>query len=313
MQTRPTTSLSQPQASKRESVAVNTANFSQKGILMKNPTKQHKRAVVYAAAVFLALNLVSNLAEPRVTRRVVPSREGVASGISLGPPGPYEKLRGTVFFEVDPGDRHNTAVFDIDKAPRNSREKVEFAADFFILKPVDPGRGNHGLIFEPSNRGNIFVLTLMNDARALNNPTTAQDFGNGFLLRQGYTVAWLGWEADVLPGLNRLTVQNFPIAMQGGQPISERILVELFDAKGDSTREVFTGSLSGNPSIRSYEAVSTDQTVAVAELRKRPSDSPRPSAPDIPQGEVVPTSQWSFANCPNGPRGIPSTTDICLA
>ena len=280
---------------------------------MKNPTKQHKRAVVYAAAVFLALNLVSNLAEARVTQVVITSREVVANGMSFGSTGPYEKLRGTVFFEVDPGDHHNTAVFDIDKAPRNSRGKVEFAADFFILKPVGLEKGNHGLIFEPSNRGNIFVLTLMNDARALNNPTTAQDFGDGFLLRQGYTVAWLGWEADVLPGLNRLTVQNFPIAMQGGEPISERILVELFDAKGDSTNEVFTRPLSGFPTIRSYEAVSTDQTVAVAELRKRPSDSPRPSAPDIPEGEVVPTSQWSFANCPNGPPGIPSTTDICLA
>src|SRR5437879_13120035 len=100
----------------------------------------------------------------------------------------------------------------------------------------------------------------MNDARALNNPTTAQDFGNGFLLRQGYTVAWVGWEADVLPGLNRLTVQNFPIVMQGGQPISERILVELFDAKRDSTNEVFTRRRSGFPPTRRAAAIPTPTT-----------------------------------------------------
>ncbi len=276
---------------------------------MKNPTKQHKRAVVYVAAVFLALNLVSNLAEARVSRMVVTSRVVVANGKSFGDTGPYEKLRGTVFFEVDPGDPRNAVVFDLDKAPRNSRGKVEFSADFFILKPVDLERGNHGLLFEPSNRGDIFVLTRMNDALPVNNPTTAQDFGNGFLLRQGYTVAWVGWEADVLPVSNRLTV-NFPIAIEGGKPISERILVEFVYAKGDSTREVFTRPLSG---LRSYEAVSTDQTVARAELRMRPSDSPRPSAPGIPPGVVIPTSQWSFAKCPSRPPGIPSTKDICLA
>ncbi len=144
-----------------------------------------------------------------------------------------------------------------------------------------------GMLFEPSNRGNIFVLTRMNDVPALNNnnnPTTAQDFGNGFLLRQGYTIAWVGWEADVKPGSNRLTVQNFPIAVQGGKPISERILVEFFNAKGAATGVVFTRPLrsSNNLNIKPYEAVSTDQTVAMAELRMRPSDSPRPPALDIP-------------------------------
>ena len=49
-----------------------------------------------------------------------------------------------------------------------------------------------------------------------------------------------------------------------------------------------------------------------AELRRRPSDSPRPPSPAIPSGEVVPTSEWSFASCPSGAPGTPSVTDICL-
>ncbi len=281
---------------------------------MTNLGKQHKRLVSYATKVILALSLVCTPAEARVTRLQIMSREIVADGMAFGTTGPYEKLRGTAYFEVDPDDPRDTVVFDLDKAPRNKDGLVEFSVDFFILKPVDLERGNHELLFEPTNRGRIFVLTLMNDAPMLiNNPTTAQDFGNGFLLRQGYTLAWIGWEADTLPGNDRLTVHNFPIAMQDGQPISERILVEFPDAKGASTNEVFTRPLSGDPNVRGYEAVSTDQNVAEAELRMRSSDSPRPPAPDIPEGDLVPTSQWSFANCPNGPPGIPSVTDICLA
>jgi hypothetical protein len=59
----------------------------------------------------------------------------------------------------------------------------------------------------------------------MNNPSTPRDFGNGFLLRQGYTLAWVGWEADVLPVNDRLTVR-FPVASQHGQAITERILTE---------------------------------------------------------------------------------------
>ncbi len=263
------------------------------------------------AALLLALSLLGAAAEARVTAIQITSREVVAGGIEFGSRGAYEKLRGTVFFEVDPADSRNTAVFDIDKAPRNTRGRVEFAAGFFILKPVDITRGNGALFFEVNNRGSKLTLFLMNDVPSdanLNNPTTARDFGNGFLLRQGYTLAWVGWAADVVPADDLLTVQ-FPVATQDGQPIVERILVE-FQSFGGAN---FTLPLSGSSAFNSYPSVSTDPAAAMAELRVRPSDSPRPSAPDIPAGTIVPTGQWSFAYCPDGAPGTPSTTDICLA
>jgi alpha/beta hydrolase family protein len=258
--------------------------------------------------------LLSGWAEARVIRLEITSRETFAGGMSFGHTGPYEKLRGTAFFEVDPNDPRNAQVFDLDKAPRNSRGMVEFSADMFILKPLNMKKGNKGLFFEVNNRGNKITLAQLNDTPPTangNNPTTAADAGNGFLMRQGYVVAWVGWGADIAPGDNRLTVQ-FPIAMEDEQPITELILTEFSDRNfGGGTP--FTLPLSGGPAFKSYEAVSTDTSVAMAELRMRPSDSPRPSAPDIPAGVVVPASQWSFANCPTGPPGTPSTTDICLA
>lgn len=90
--------------------------------------------------------------------------------------------------------------------------------------------------------------------------------------------------------------------------------IELADAKGASTTDVFTLPLAGLGSVPGtpYESVSTDQAEAMAELRVRPSDSPRPPGPEIPEGKVIPPSQWSFARCPGGPPGVPSTRDICL-
>jgi Alpha/beta hydrolase domain/Transposase len=96
------------------------------------------------------------------------------------------------------------------------------------------------------------------------------------------------------------------------EAIIERILTEFSDRNfGGGTP--FTLPLSGSPAFKSFPAVSTDKAVAQAELRRRPSDSPRPSGPEIPAGMLVPDGEWSFASCPSGPPGTPSTTDICLA
>src|SRR5262249_32238063 len=57
----------------------------------------------------------------QVTQQIE-ERGVVADGMSFGDTGPYEKLRGTVHFEVDARDARNAAVFDLDKAPRTQNE-----------------------------------------------------------------------------------------------------------------------------------------------------------------------------------------------
>jgi Alpha/beta hydrolase domain len=256
--------------------------------------------------------------EARLTRLVIASTEVVADGASFGATGPYERLTGTAYFEVDPRDRRNAQVFDLDKADRNARGKVEFSADTVILKPVDMSKANGRLYFEVNNRGNKISFTMMQDTppgTPNNKPLTAAHFGNGYLMRQGFVVAWVGWGADIAPGGDRLTVA-FPIAKhKNGEPITERILTEFSDRNFGGLTP-FTLPLSGSVAFKSFPAVSTDKRLAAAELRRRPSDSPRPSSPEIPAGALVPESDWSFARCPDGPGAsteVPSATDICLA
>ncbi len=279
--------------------------------------KQHRITRIAAPAIALAGALCTVPADARLVRLDITSREVVAGGMAFGATGAYEKLKGTAHFEVNPRDDDNEQVFDLDKAPRNARGRVEFSADAVILRPVDMSKGNGKLFFEVNNRGNKIALPMFNDTPPgsnNNDPTSASDFGNGFLMRQGYSVAWVGWGADIAPGANRLTV-NFPIAMKHGAPIMERIVTEFSD-RNFLAGTPFSLLLSGGPAFKPYEAVSTNQITAEAELRRRPSDSPRPSAPDLPPGELVPASQWSFADCPNGPAGTPVTPSpnhICLA
>lgn len=232
-----------------------------------------------------------------VTLRIA-RQETVAGGYQFGPAGAYEKLVGTIAFEVDPADPRNAAIIDLDRAPRNARGLVEYDTDFYLLRPLDMDRWNGKLFFEVNNRGNKrtfnYVQTSAASQPRLNDPTAPEDFGDAFLLRQGYAIAWAGWEGDVLPGGGRMTIR-LPVPREAdGGPIAQRIVVEFHDryfAPDGSTTRL---PLSGSPDFASYPAVGGE--MANAELRVRPSDSPRPSGPDIPAGTLVPRDQWSFAS-----------------
>jgi len=272
--------------------------------------------------MLLAMLLIPGLAESRVVRIEITSVESPTfEGRVFGNVGQYEKLRGKIYGEVAPGDPLNAVIFNLDKAPQNANGMVEYVADLLILKPIDMQKGNGKIYYGINNRGNTSsALLRMNDAPGTNDPTTAADAGNGFMMRQGYAIVDAGWEGDVLPGNNRMTAE-FPVATENGAEFIAPILVEFHDRYIRDARIQANGGvslpLSGSLDFASYESISTDQAVAAAELRVRPSDSTRPGTADIPAGVVISASDWQFARCSRDPAtgvltSVPSTTDICL-
>src|SRR5580698_1831186 len=133
-------------------------------------------------------------ADAHVTRVEIISRTDVLDGRAFGLAGGYEKIVGRVYFAVNPENLHNKLIVDLDKAPRNAQGEVEFSADLYLLKPKDMNKGNSAVLFEVSNRGGKGILHLVNGF----SPSTPEgEYGDGFLMREGYTVAWVGWEFDV--------------------------------------------------------------------------------------------------------------------
>ena len=163
-------------------------------------------------------------AAARVERVEILSRQPFAAGAEFGPAGAYEKLRGRAFFALDPDAVANAPIADLKLAPRNQRGLVEFSADFLMLRPVDPARRNGTLLYEVNNRGNIAILRQLNEASLSNDPNSTADAGNGFLFRQGFTLLWSAWAADVaaMPGDNRLVLRA-PIATKDGAPITGKV------------------------------------------------------------------------------------------
>jgi hypothetical protein len=183
---------------------------------------KHIRIAFALLFVSLVVAVAPAALRAEVTRVEITSRQDVLSGKAFGNVGAYEKLSGTVYFSVDPNNPHNKIIVDIDKAPRNAQGKVEFSADLFILRPKDSSRGNGVALFDVVNRGNKGLLGVFNRAKGSSDPTAEADFGDGLLMREGYTLVAVGWEFDVRnkdKNKNLVSVV-LPIATDNGKPIT---------------------------------------------------------------------------------------------
>jgi hypothetical protein len=132
-----------------------------------------------------------------VTTLEIQRREPVLGGKPFGDTGAYEKIVGVLRCSADPAHPLHRQITDIDLAPRNSQGRVEFSGDFYLLKPLDPRKGKRRLLLDVPNRGRKVALDVFNSAPRVPDPSEPQHFGNGFLMRHGYTVAWIGWQPDV--------------------------------------------------------------------------------------------------------------------
>jgi len=237
-----------------------------------------------------------------ITRLVVQRREPFANGREFPITGAYEKLVGKVYGEVDPRNRLNRIIVNLDRAPRNRRGRVEYRSDFFILKPVDMARGNGKIFLDAPNRGSKRLLSFLNDAPATNDPSTVAEAGNGFLMRQGYTIVWCGWQGDLMPIKNWL-VLDVPVAQNHGKPIVSKVRTEIVV---DETN-VKSQPLSGDERVNSYEAASRDKSRATLTVREK----------SYGKRIFVPETNWEFAASAKDPSTgketiRPSSKDLYL-
>jgi hypothetical protein len=237
------------------------------------------------AAVMLTLVAVPLDAAAEVTGITISSRTTVAGGQSFGRTGPYEKVVGTIAFALDPAIPANARIADLGLAPRDASGRVRFTTELYVLRPADPARGNGVLLFEVANRGRKGLLGRFNGAPANVDPTSPADFGNGYLLREGYTLVWVGWEFDVDPPLIRAELPRIPDLED---------VVRLTIVVNARTRETtLVDEPAGRPPIR-YPPVRLDSASDTLTVRDRFWD----------RHMEIPRDQWQFVSAAGEPPRI---------
>ncbi len=206
---------------------------------------------------------IATIAKSGITRIVIDpdrSESPTFEGRSFGDVGQYEKLRGTAYGELDPADPRNAVITDIELAPRNERGMVEYATDIFVLKPINLDLGNRRVLLDFNNRGGMRV-GLLNGARAINDPTTAEDAGTGFVMDMGYAVVGNGWDISA-SGYNSMTI-NVPVATNNGETIT-----------GPSYEYIVFDNDSALTSDLAYPAATLDKSWARLTVREHLDDEP---------------------------------------
>src|SRR5215211_6207045 len=260
---------------KGSGIACNGSSCATKGARLR------RAAFVVALLTIVAGLAAPELAEARITRVEITRVESPTfEGTSFGTVGQYEKLVGRAYGEVDPSDPKDAIIADINLVPRNAAGMVEYSTDLVILRPVEQSLGNHRVLYDMNNRGGKFALLYLSDGPGSfpvppNDPKTAADAGNGFLMRRGYTLVWSGWDATVTPGNNRLTM-TVPIARNAdGSSIVGPSLEEFVIDNSTTT----TGPLT-------YAAGSLDKSLASLTVREHWADPPVP----------IPATDWGYVS-----------------
>jgi hypothetical protein len=177
-------------------------------------------------------------------------------------PRNYEHITAKAHFAIDPKLPANQIIRDIAMAPRNEAGLVEFVSDLEVLKPRDPSKGNGTILYEVSNRGGKGMRNMFEQ-------------GDEYLLEQGYTLVWLGWQFD-LPQAGSLLRIEVPRAKGAtGLVRSEYVPVAKVDvySLGDRTMQAYP--------VANPEDPATQMTVR--------------DAPEGPR-RVIPRTQWRFVD-----------------
>ena len=237
-----------------------------------------RRAILTVATMALATPAFSE-----VVRVTIASKEPVLGGMPFGSAGPYQKLVGTIHFALDPENAYNKDIVDLERAPRDPQGRIEFSSDLFVLRPVNASRGNGVVLLDVINRGNKQLLTTFNLARGSADPQTAEDFGDGFLMQQGFTIVAVGWELAARGGIALYP----PIATTKDGPITGWIrnwfVPDEAAASFDLTSSLWTG-------FKSYPPLDTGAQAYRLTERKGFFAPARP----------LPRTQWRFGRVSNG-------------
>ncbi len=257
-----------------------------------------------AVAASAALGSMAVPAQARVTRIVIDDVKPLAA--VAGETIAYEQVSGRAFGELDPRDRKNAVITDIQLG-KSADGKVRYTASFVLTKPVNLAAASGMLWHDVPNRGSPNTINAAERA-----------FGDIGLAS--------GWQGDnsAINAANGTAVRptmlvggrhfvQVPVAKNAdGSAVTGKVFARIVNRTGSASQPIIVQT---NPVPYLPNALSTAQ----ATLVMRSGES---TTGGVTGETVVPASDWAWARCniaaaggvPAAPAfpGTPDGTQICL-
>lgn len=193
----------------------------------------------------------------QVERFEIVSRAPAFDGAAFEDAGEYETIVAVAHMKINPRAAANRGIVDLDKASAPDGW-VHYQADVVIARPREAAKASRVLLLDVPNRGGKLFQQMANEGtRALD----MSGVGNGFTMRRGHTLVWIGWQGDIALARDGTSAgAAFPSVPVTG-PSTEEAVFD--DAKP-------TGTIA-----LSYAAATPDQARASLTVRATPSSPPK--------------------------------------
>ena len=149
-----------------------------------------RRLVASSAICALVLLVLAESAIAEVVRIDVRRRDDA---------GTHERVIGRVHFAIDPTLPANRGIADLDQAPRNAAGRSSSHPTSSSSGRRTPAAHGARCSSKWSTAGGISRWRSSSGAQQRSLSPESWNLGDGFLLEQGFAVAFLGWQFDVQP------------------------------------------------------------------------------------------------------------------
>jgi hypothetical protein len=237
--------------------------------------------------VALLLVVASPLtAGAQITRIEITSRTA-ASEPAFGAVGSYDVIKGRAYGELDPADRRNAIIQDLQLAPRNVNGRVPYVTTFTLARPSDSSKASGVLIYSVVNRGNGDVAP---DA-------------------DGHVWLVSGWQGDLTPTAANQTIEVPTAVNADGSPVVGIALARFSNLQAGTTTVSVAAprdpNAAGGPIYR--QAAADQRTASLISVRSETTTGQQSGVVTIPR------TDWAFADCRTLPfPGTPDRTRLCV-
>ena len=238
-----------------------------------------KRAA--AIGVFLAS---ASVVQASVVRVEILQKGPVAAPAESEAAGPFERLSGKIYGELDPDDPKNAVITDIKLAPRNPNGKVEYVATFTLVKPVDMAKSSRVLRYSVVNRGN----------------------GQAVPHVDGHVTLVSGWQGDLVPTDTNQTIAVPTARHPDGTAIVGPMVLRFTNRYVNSAGNTIPLTIPREQPAYRPATLDAKHATLVAITSESAAGLKYAST-------VVPSTDWAFADCGSAPfPGKADPSRLCL-